>query len=128
MYTEVSCLTLLPGALRPMKSIHDLSIAAALMLCFAGTSRAQDASFPAQIKPFLEPHCFDCHGPVVKKAGLRLDELKPDFADVRTAEIWTKVHDKLAQGLMPPPKRERPPQADLSRTTQWLNRELHAQS
>ncbi len=111
-----------------MKRILPLSIVAALLLCLAEPALAQDASVAAHIKPFLEAHCVDCHGPAVQKAGLRLDTLKPDFADARTAEFWTKVHDKIAQGQMPPPKRERPPHAELMQMTQWLNQQLHAQS
>src|SRR5262245_17375814 len=105
-----------------------LSIAAALLCSFAGKSPAQDTSFQAQIKPFFAAHCVDCHGPAVKKAGLRLDSLKPDYADAKVVETRTKVHDKIAQGKMPPPKRERPPQTELAQTTQWLNQQLHAQS
>ena len=63
-----------------------------------------------------------------EEAGLRLDDLKADFADPRTAEVWTKVHDKMAQGKMPPPKRPRPSQAELAQTTQGLYGQLHAAS
>jgi len=104
------------------------SLVAVSLVCFSENSPAQDASFKATIKPFLDAHCVDCHGPGVRKAGLRLDNLKPDFTDAKTAEVWTKVHDKIAQGQMPPPKRARPPHEDLARTTQWLNQQLHEQS
>lgn len=111
-----------------MKRFLDLSIAVALLIGRGEVSSAQDTSFQAQIKPFVETHCTDCHGPEVRKGRLRLDNLQPDFADSHAAEIWTKVHDKLAQGLMPPPEHQRPPQSELTRTTQWLNQQLHAQS
>ena len=62
------------------------AIIAALFAGFADYASAQDASFKAKIKPFLDAHCVDCHGPEVKKAGLRLDELKPDFADAKTVD------------------------------------------
>ncbi len=100
------------------------------MLWFVRGASAQDltASFKAKIKPFLDAHCVDCHGPDVKKAGLRLDELKPDFANPKTAALWIKAHDKLVAGAMPPKKRERPPPRDLELVTQWLLKELHAAS
>lgn len=102
-----------------------LSVALAVL---AGTSGsfAQDA--PSAIKPFLEAHCVDCHGPDVQKAGLRLDDLKADFTDPKTFAVWTKAHDKMVAGLMPPKKRERPPQSDLDGVTRWLNGQLHAAS
>ncbi len=98
------------------------------MLLLASMASAQDAAFASKVKPFLETHCVDCHGPDVKKAGLRLDTLKPDFTDAKAVELWTKVHDKIAHGQMPPPKRPRPPQAELAQATQWLNQQLQAQS
>ena len=36
---------------------------AALLVIAATNSSAQDAEFKAKIKPFLEAHCIDCHGP-----------------------------------------------------------------
>ncbi len=111
-----------------MNRFLKLAITGTLLAGAVGNASAQDVTFKAKIKPFLDAHCVDCHGPDVKKAGLRLDLLKPDFADARTAEIWTKVHDKIAQGQMPPPKRQRPPKDDLTQATQWLHQQLHAHS
>lgn len=88
---------------------------------------AQDA-FAAKIKPFLAAHCTDCHGAETKKAGLRLDELKPDFRDARTTAHWISVHDKLVSGEMPPKKRKRPAKQELETVTHWLRTSLHAAS
>lgn len=62
----------------------------------------------AQIAPFLEKHCVECHDADVKKGGLDLTALKPDLTDRRTFEVWTKVHDRVASGEMPPKKKARP--------------------
>jgi Protein of unknown function (DUF1592)/Protein of unknown function (DUF1588)/Protein of unknown function (DUF1587)/Protein of unknown function (DUF1585)/Protein of unknown function (DUF1595)/Planctomycete cytochrome C len=109
-----------------MNRLLRLCISAALVCCLCERSSAQDGTFQAKIRPFLDTHCVDCHGPEVHKAGLRLDKLKPEFADAKTAALWTKVHDKIAQGQMPPAKRRRPPQSELTQTTRWLNEQLHA--
>lgn len=86
------------------------------------------ASFKAKVKPLIEAHCIDCHGPDVQKAGLRLDTLAGDFRDPQSAATWVRVHDKLVAGEMPPKKRERPAQANLDAATQLLKRELHTAS
>src|SRR5262245_63761600 len=104
----------------------NFTISTALLGFLAATSSGQDGVFQAKIRPFLDAHCVDCHGPEVHKAGLRLDKLKPDFADAKTVALWTKVHNKIAQGQMPPSKRRRPPQNELTQTTTWLNEQLHA--
>src|SRR5678815_208879 len=62
----------------------------------------------AQDRAFLEKHCADCHGPEDPKGGLNLQELKPSFADPRTFATWTKIHDRVQDGEMPP-KKKRPP-------------------
>ena len=98
-------------------------------LLISQSAAAQDqAAFKAKIKPFLDAHCIDCHGPDVKKANLRLDQLQPDFSDAKLMKHWVHVHDKIVAGEMPPKKRERPPQRDLDSVTQWLQKELHAAS
>jgi Protein of unknown function (DUF1592)/Protein of unknown function (DUF1588)/Protein of unknown function (DUF1585)/Protein of unknown function (DUF1587)/Protein of unknown function (DUF1595)/Planctomycete cytochrome C len=82
----------------------------------------------AKLRPFLDAHCIECHGPEVQKSRLRLDTLAADFADAATATIWTRVHDKLASGAMPPKSRPRPPQADLDAAIHLLHDKLHAAS
>jgi len=62
----------------------------------------------AQIAPFLEKHCVECHDGEVKKGGLDLTSLKSDLTDRRAFEVWTKVHDRVASGEMPPKKKARP--------------------
>jgi hypothetical protein len=62
----------------------------------------------APVRAFLEKHCVDCHGADDPKGGLNLVGLKPDFADPRTFATWTKIHDRVQDGEMPP-KKKRPP-------------------
>jgi mono/diheme cytochrome c family protein len=107
--------------------------ASVLLFAFALTSpvaRAEEpaASFKTKVKPLIEAHCADCHGPDVQKAKLRLDNLSPDLRDERTAATWALVHDKLVSGAMPPKKRERPERAELHAATTWLQTNLHAAS
>lgn len=99
-------------------------------LLFAQSALAQDAaaSFKDTFRPFLEMHCVECHGPDTQKAGLRLDELQPNFGDPKMAALWIKAHDRLAAGTMPPKSREQPPQADREQATQWLQKQLHTAS
>ncbi len=53
-------------------------------VAFAGSTRADDAPltkpdpalvefFEGKVRPVLETHCINCHGPTKQKAGLRLD-------------------------------------------------------
>ena len=93
----------------------------------ATTVSAQNdaVAFNGTIKPFLEAHCTTCHGPDTQKAGLRLDQLKADFADASTASQWIKVLDKVHAGDMPPRNRKRPDAKETAAVTQWLHATLH---
>ena len=85
-------------------------------------------SFKAKLKPFIDAHCIDCHGPDVSKAGLRLDNLKLDGSDARTIATWAKAHDRVLAGEMPPKKRQRPPQAEIDVAVSSLRSNLHTAS
>jgi len=92
-----------------------------------GAAPAASNEMPAyarSIRPFLEEHCFSCHGQSTAKAGLRLDQLPPNFGDVDIARHWTKVLDQLEAGEMPPKKKTQPPQADRKQVVSWINDRL----
>lgn len=95
-------------------------------LIATSTAAGQDATpFHAKVKPFVEAHCIDCHGPRLQKAGLRLDTLG-DLTDEASFAKWVRVHDKVARGEMPP--RKAPPKAETDGFTQWLGGQLHSTS
>jgi hypothetical protein len=79
-----------------------LLIALSLALCLQPLSAKSET-------PFLQTHCIDCHDEDVKKGGLDLTSLAAD--DVAA---WTKVHDRVASGEMPPAKKPRPAAAEQS--------------
>lgn len=78
-------------------------------------------AFDVPVKPLLDGHCIDCHGPDAQKGGLRLDQ-GVSFA------TWIKVHDKLVSGEMPPKKKERPPKDLLDTSIRTLHDTLQAAS
>ncbi len=71
------------------------------------------AASPAK-HAFLKQHCVDCHDGGTAEAGLNLAdlELKPD--DATNLATWAKVHDRIANGEMPPADEERPGQQELA--------------
>mgnify|MGYP002780414249 CR=1 FL=1 len=89
---------------------------------------ADDAGFRAKVRPLIEAHCVDCHGPDVQKGNLRLDTLSTDVRDPRTADRWVGVHDRIRDGSMPPKKRERPGADEVKAAIGHLSAELHAAS
>jgi len=67
------------------------------------------ASTQEAVGAFLETHCFECHDGEVKKGGLDLTALRFDLADANALAAWVRVHDRVRDGEMPPPKvKDRP--------------------
>jgi hypothetical protein len=62
----------------------------------------------------FEEHCFDCHDSVSEKAGLNLEALSLDASDPENIALWSKIHDRVKAGTMPPGKRAGP--QETSRT------------
>ena len=60
-------------------------------------------------RAFLEKHCFECHDGETKKGGLDLATAGYDPAHLAR---WIRVHDAVARGEMPPPKKKSAPPAD----------------
>ena len=89
-----------------------LTCAAILLATFGPASAAPQA--------FLEKHCFDCHDSDTRKGGLDLTGLAFDLKPAETFATWVKVHDLIASGEMPPPKKPRPPEAERTTVTREL--------
>ncbi len=60
-------------------------------------------------RAFLTRHCADCHSGESVSGGFDLAKLGDDFGDYRTFERWTRIHDRIARGEMPPPADAIPP-------------------
>jgi mono/diheme cytochrome c family protein len=85
-------------------------------------------AFDRTLLPFLETHCFECHGEDVQKAKLRFDTLSPDLSDPRSLDIWTRVHDRIRAGEMPPEKQPQPSPGERTSTVAALHEDLHKAS
>ena len=59
-------------------------------------------------RAFLERNCIDCHDTAQHKGDLDLETLAFDLQNPKAFSIWVKVHDRIAQGEMPPKEEPRP--------------------
>ena len=79
------------------------------------------------LRPFLEKHCYDCHGEDAQKAGLRLDTLGVGLSEAEKASRWAEVYERVAAGEMPPAKRkDQPAPAERAAFSEALKRSLLA--
>jgi len=66
------------------------------------------------LAPFLEKNCVECHDADTKKGGLDMTALKSDLQDPKSFAAWVKIHDRTANGEMPPKKKARPAAGEQS--------------
>jgi hypothetical protein len=71
-------------------------------------------------KPFLEAHCFECHGSEKQKGELRFDTLGSNLSELQTIETWQGILDQLNLGEMPPKKQPRPPFEEIAKVINGL--------
>jgi hypothetical protein len=80
----------------------------------------------ADLRGYLETHCFDCHDSTTKKGGLDLESLPFQFDARGRFDKWAQVHDRIAAGEMPPISRsERPSEMESAGALKVLDGRLH---
>jgi len=73
-----------------------------------------DQQFRKQIQPFLQAHCYKCHGNGKSKGDVTLDKFTSFAAVQQDLDTWQQVHDAIAQHEMPPEKEPQPPADQLA--------------
>ena len=103
-----------------------------LAFAFASAASVLAGEWDTSLKPFLQLHCYDCHGDGAKKGGLAMDELSDELDDPAVFEKWERIHDRAISGEMPPKKvLERPAEKELEDFSRVLSKpliEAHASS
>ncbi len=95
-----------PAVPRITKEAHPSAVKAAPAKPALKAAPKTDSFAP--IKTFVNNRCLDCHNQDVQKGGLDLSALKFDLGDAREFAVWVKVHDRVRDGEMPPPKSDQP--------------------
>ncbi len=86
-------------------------------------SRISTAGETAPIK-FFQAHCYSCHDPDTGLGGLDLAALKLDLAIPENFSRWTKIHDRIQAGEMPPKRAKQPTKAEAAAATSALSKLL----
>lgn len=87
-----------------------IGLAALLLIATAEAQNARSISFEQHIKPILENHCINCHGPK-KEEGTRLD-IRDDaldyieIGDPENSDLYIHLISDDEEELMPPPEEE----------------------
>ena len=80
-----------------------------IVLALASTSITwADTPLSTQLTPFLARYCYECHSGDAPEGGLDLTTLPADFADADVRQRWVYLHDRVADGEMPPKSAQQP--------------------
>lgn len=101
------------------QSVHFALCFVAAFATSAVVEAASDTTgFAETMQPFLKKHCFECHGPVRQKSRIRFDKLTTYRPEDGT--LWTKVHEAISSGEMPPEDQPQPSAADKTKVLSWI--------
>lgn len=85
---------------------------------------AGQAGFERNVRPFLEEHCFRCHGPEKAKAKLALHKIKGVGGSDEEMETWEDILIMIEDGDMPPDDEPQPEVKDRQAITAWIDQSI----
>jgi len=101
-----------------------IAFALACLPAAASALVPDEEGFNEIVRPFIQKHCVECHGPDEQKGKLRLDTLPNDFGDPRSAELWGEVVNTVNSHEMPPEEEPQPHPEAAGKFADWLAAEL----
>jgi hypothetical protein len=83
-------------------------------------SWAAEPQFADAVRPVLARHCLACHSGEKPEGNLDLAKLSPDFAVAADRLRWQSVLERVRDGDMPPEKKPRPTDGEISTLLGWI--------
>ena len=80
---------------------------ALLLPALTAQETAEAAGFFEGVAPLVDRSCVRCHGNRTA-TPLSITRLSHDLTDAGTFRTWQRIHDRIANGEMPPPEAPRP--------------------
>lgn len=80
--------------------------------------------FARDLLPLMQKYCAGCHGAQNPPSGLPLLKYRDTAAVVEAAQIWERVAQNVASGLMPPRGLPQPTPAERNRIVHWIEETL----
>jgi hypothetical protein len=97
-----------------------LPLLASLFIVDGAVLCAADVDFARDVRPFLERHCYECHGATKPKGDLTLTNFADEAALLGDRRVWKRVYDVLESREMPPETAKQPTVEERERVADWL--------
>ncbi len=79
---------------------------------------------PEAADGFLVDYCLNCHDEIERRGDLSLDFMEIDWSDHQAKTTWSKVHEMLEKGEMPPKEEKQPTAVERQAMLSWLDTTL----
>jgi hypothetical protein len=87
---------------------------------FAAEPGSSVKVYQTLVRPLIQKHCIQCHGPDKPKGEFRIDTLGAKLHEGESAGFWHEVLDQLNEGEMPPEGKKQLTKQELTTFTSWL--------
>lgn len=84
------------------------------------TSASEVHSFEAQVRPFLEQYCFDCHSGDEIRGEVNFDGIESEKDVEESFELWESVIGHLRSQTMPPEDATQPRRDESEKVEAWI--------
>ena len=84
-------------------------------------SQPASAAMPAEVSRVFDTYCMACHDDATRAGSFSLQSLEQRFGQRDLLRRWVQVHDRVAEGKMPPADASQPTTAERRQVVQWLN-------
>lgn len=79
------------------------------------------AGWEAEVLPWLENYCYDCHGDGIGKGELDFDDYDTIDSMIADRERWKRIRGHIEHHLMPPPDEFQPPIGEREKIIRWID-------
>lgn len=100
--------------------------AASLVWSQSVSGQDQSAAFDANVQPFLETYCYQCHNAQLTTAGLDLTTYRHVSSVSESAHLWDMILEKISSGKMPPGGLPEAGKQQAEAATKWIEGALAA--
>ncbi len=92
-----------------------------LLAAAPALAASPQAGWEAEVLPWLENYCYDCHGDGVDKGDLDFDDFDSIESMIADRERWKRIRGHIDHHLMPPPDEFQPPAGDRAKIVEWID-------
>lgn len=105
-----------------MRSTIALPTIALCLLFFTAFGRCVWGGDAQDVRPFLAKYCSRCHGAEEQNSRIRFDRITTDQSTDQSTggPLWTKVHEVLTRGEMPPAGERQPTDIEKQQIIDWI--------